>query len=247
MSGRPRPPSGVLASRGVVLEVDLLAAGADVWREVRAPRADRGRRGSHRPCRGRGPGVGLARSGRLTGIESSVSLQQLVVVAVSARRGRSRSGSPQPQRGASASPPFGSVGGIGTGLCPAQRRLGHRSVGQPARTSRCRTAVIVEQALLARSRGRRRLAPTPGSGGARCSNCILRWRRRVPLHPVRKHQQDRVHHLRLGSPCSWVPAMLGRRWQQRLDSLPQPVRHSPAIVAVDQPMSSPPMFDQRIG
>ena len=57
----------------------------------------------------------------------------------------------------------------------------------------------------------------------------------VPLHTGAQHQQDRVHHLALWQALAvCFKRVLGRGRQKRLDSLPQPVRHSPAIVAVDQ-------------
>ena len=57
---------------------------------------------------------------------------------------------------------------------------------------------------------------------------------RVPLHPSPKHQQDRVHRITVGHPRRMTAQRVKRRcWKQRLDPLPQPVRHPPTIILTD--------------
>ena len=86
-------------------------------------------------------------------------------------------------------------------------------------------------------------APVGGGGVAN-----PRYVESVPLHPGAQHEEDRVHHLALWHPTLvGAERMLGWRRQQGLDLLPQPVRHPPAIVAVDQAHLQPPVSDQQIG
>ena len=54
---------------------------------------------------------------------------------------------------------------------------------------------------------------------------------RVPLHARSQHQQDRVHGVSIRYPRAvTAERMLGGSGQERLDPLPQPVGHPPAIV-----------------
>ena len=54
---------------------------------------------------------------------------------------------------------------------------------------------------------------------------------RVPLHPGAQHQQDRVHRVAIRHPRVVATQRVKRRSrQQRLDPLPQPVRHPPTII-----------------
>jgi hypothetical protein len=65
--------------------------------------------------------------------------------------------------------------------------------------------------------------------------------------PTRSHQDGRGPCWVLGDYwlLGWLDSFEDRR-QQRLDLLPQPVRHPPAIVAVDEAHLPPPMSDQQI-
>src|SRR5665647_2324140 len=57
----------------------------------------------------------------------------------------------------------------------------------------------------------------------------------VPLHAGAQHQQDGVHHPAVGDARTVTAQRVRRRRrQQRLDLLPQPVWHAPAVVALDE-------------
>jgi uncharacterized protein (DUF1778 family) len=58
---------------------------------------------------------------------------------------------------------------------------------------------------------------------------------RVPLQPRPEHQQDRVHRIPVRDSRCVTPPRVKRRWrQQRLDPLPQPIRHTPTIITAHQ-------------
>jgi MFS family permease len=67
---------------------------------------------------------------------------------------------------------------------------------------------------------------------------------RIPLHPRPEHQQDRVHRIAIRYPRIVTPQRVRQAIrQQQLDALPQPIRHTPAIITVNKSHRS--SFDRR--
>ena len=113
---------------------------------------------------------------------------------------------------------------------------------RPATPSRspqpCRTPTV----LGARSRQTPPPAPTPEK-----RRCAKERRtdpdriQRVPLHACAQHQKDGVHRVAVRHPRAMAAERVGRRrGQERLDLLPQPVRHPPTVIAADQTHRRPP-------
>src|SRR5665647_3304536 len=130
---------------------------------------------------------------------------------------------------------YDEVVGIDWSWLAAERRLGHGAVGGQPRPVDAHHLVVVQQSLapdlmkdpgalplLEASMGAAGVADPRGAQG-------------VPLHAGAQHQQDGVHDLPIGDAPAVSAQRVGRRQrQQRRDLLPQPVRHAPAVVAVDE-------------
>ena len=173
-------------------------------------------------------------------------LQQLVVVAVRAVVSEPI-GTPRASTRSEASPPLGPVSGIRTRLWRAERCFAHRPISRQPGPVDTDLLVVVEQTLTPDLVENARLLPLLKAPVRRRGIAHPGRVQRVPLHPRTQHQQNRVHHPALRqTPTVSSQRMLRRRRQQRLDSLPQPVRHTPTIITVDQTHPQPPMSDQQI-
>ena len=148
------------------------------------------------------------------------------------RRAPARSGPLRPRREPNASPPFRPVPGVRAGLRPTERAPWSSRRRRPATRSRSRPSCRSPTAHDAKSRRTPRRAPTLGSADA------TSWRSRSRSRPARStaspcatpsrsRHRITVRHPRVVA----TQRVRRRRWQQRLDLLPQPVGHPPTIIA----------------
>ena len=122
----------------------------------------------------------------------------------------------------------------------------------PTSPNRCRPAGRTRATPDARTRERPPPAPLLKPAVRRRRRADPGQVERVPLHPRPQHQQDCVHRSAVRHAGVVTPQRMRRpRRQQRLDPLPQPIRNPPAVIAIDEPHSPPPLAqnqptDQRI-
>ena len=115
-----------------------------------------------------------------------------------------------------------------------QGRLGDRAVSRQPRPVDPHQLVIREQPLppnLIEHAGPAPLLQPPVRRTRRTDPGRVQ---RVPLHPRPQHHQDRLHRVTVRHPRVVATQRVNRRRrQQRLDLLPQPVRHPPTIIPTD--------------
>ena len=175
----------------------------------------------------------LRERGRSTGIESSVPFSSLWSLRF-APSWSSPTGTPAASvRTERFAPPWpgqwdsGRSWGLPAELWSSPRRL-------RGTTSRCPPPRRTPTGPDAISRGRPRPAPTPESAGAQKTRSTHRSRSARSIASRSEYQHDRVHRVTVGHPRRVTAQRVKRRrWKQRLDPLPQPVRHPPTIILAD--------------